>query len=386
MTDHPGPTDPRTASAVIDLGALRANLAAIGALVAPARVMLVVKANAYGHGMLPIARAARRAGIEWLGVATPQEAAALRADGDTGRVLAWLYGEDTELAPHVAAGIDLTAHRPAQLARLAAAARATGSTARVYLKADTGLHRNGARPEDWAALCAAAAEAETDGLIEVVGIWSHFASADSPEDPSIADQQAAYERAGRIAHEHGLRPPIRHLANSAGALATPGSRLDLVRIGIAGYGVDPADGKLAADAGLDLAPVMRLRAQLVAVKPLLAGESVSYGQTWTARTDTVVGLVPLGYADGVPVAASNVASARVGDRLAPIRGRVCMDQLVIDLGAGATERPGDEVVLFGAPEGPRAEDWARETGTIGYEILTRVSGRGPRVLVEEPDA
>jgi alanine racemase len=380
--------DPATASAVIDLGAFSRNIGRIRAAVGTP-VMVVVKADAYGHGIVTCARAARQAGADWLGVATPTEALTVRGSGDQGRLLCWLYGPDEELEPLVASDIDLTVHSPEQLSVAVAAAGAVEQTARVHLKIDTGLSRNGCPAARWAELCETAREAEVLGAIRVVGIWSHFAAADEPGHPSIRRQLDAYADALRVAADQGLQPEVRHLANSAAALTVPEARYDLVRVGIACYGVDPAPG-IAALAGVHLEPVMTLRAQLASVKEIRAGDGVSYGHTWTADRDTVVGLVPLGYADGVPVAASSRAAVRVGDRRAPVRGRICMDQFVIDLGPGAGDQVGDEVVVFGAPAdgptadgptaaGPTAEDWAAYCDTIGYEIITRIGVRVPRV-------
>jgi len=370
--------DPETASAEIDLAAFRANVATLAAHVGPAALMVVVKADAYGHGMAACAREARVAGATWLGVATPTEALTLRAAGDTGRLLCWLYGPSEDLSPLVAADVDVSASGAEEISRLTAAAAVAGRVARVHLKVDTGLTRNGSPEHAWDELFAAAVEAEGAGALELVGLWSHLAAADEPGHPSVALQLAAFDRAHAAARLAGLKPQLRHLANSAGALVLPGARFDLVRVGIAAYGIEPAPG-LAALAGVRLTPVMRLRAQLVLVKRIDAGTGVSYGWTWTAPSDTVVGLVPLGYADGVPRHAGNVAEVEVGGRRAPVRGRVCMDQLVVELGPGSPGRPGDEVTLFGAGEGaPTAADWAEVCGTIGYEIVTRVGARVPR--------
>ena len=367
--------DPATASADIDLAALRANVTTIGAHVGAAQLMIVVKADGYGHGMVECARAARSAGADWLGVATPAEALALRESGDTGPVLAWLYGIDEDLTHLVAAGVDVSAQTPDQLSGLVAAAAAVEAPARVHLKIDTGLARNGATAEAWPELVAAAREAEETGAVEVVGIWSHLAAADEPGHPSVDLQLAAFHRAYEQARAAGLEPTLRHLANSAAALIVPEAWLDLVRVGIAAYGIDPAPG-IATRAGVTLQPVMRLRAQLVNVKRIEAGAGVSYGWTWTADTATVVGLVPLGYADGIPRHASSKAEVTWRGGRAPVRGRVCMDQFVVELGPGARAEPGDEVVLFGSGlEEPRAEDWATWADTIGYEIVTRVGAR-----------
>ena len=378
--------DPVTASAEIDLAAFRANVATLAAHVGDAALMVVVKADAYGHGARACAREARVAGASWLGVATPTEALALRAGGDTGRLLCWLYGPDEDLSALVASDVDVSASSAEELSRLVAAAAVAERVARVHLKVDTGLTRNGAPEEEWDALFAAAAEAQQAGAVEPVGLWTHLTAADEPGHPSVGLQLAAFDRAHQRARRAGLEP-LRHVANSAAALVLPEARLDLVRVGIAAYGVEPAPG-LAALAGVRLAPVMRLRAQLVRVKRIDAGVGVSYGWTWTAPAPTVVGLVPLGYADGVPRHAGNVAEVWVTGRRAPVRGRICMDQLVVELGPGSTAGPGDEVTLFGgyaepgdAEPGdgaPTAADWAGVCGTIGYEIVTRIGARVPR--------
>lgn len=375
--------DPHTASAVIDLAAFRANIAAVAATVAPAQVMMVVKADAYGHGMLPCAAAARRAGVDWLGVATPGEALALRAAGDTGRIFCWLYGPDEDPTALVEAGIDLSASTPGQVEAVAAAARRVGRTARLHLKIDTGLSRNGCPPELWGALVEVAYQAEQGGGLEVVGVWSHFACADQVGDPSNAVQLEAFDLAVAEARGAGLEVPMRHIANSAAALSMPESRYEMVRLGIAGYGIDPADGTLAADAGVQLQPVMTLRAQLVLRKQVPAGTGVSYGYRWRAAEATELGLVALGYADGIPRHGAGRIEMALAGRRVHQRGSVCMDQVVLDLGPGATEQIGDEVVLFGDPRHdeavPTASDWARWCGTIGYEIVTRIGLRVPRI-------
>jgi alanine racemase len=370
--------DPVTASADVDLAAFRANVRTLAAHVGDTALMVVVKADAYGHGVAACAREARIAGASWLGVATPTEALSLRAAGDTGRLLCWLYGPSEDLSPLVAADVDVSASSAEDVSRLTAAAAVVERVARVHLKVDTGLTRNGSPEHAWSELFAAAVEAEGAGAVEVVGLWSHLAAADEPGHPSVPLQLAAFDRAYAAARLAGLQPPLRHLANSAGALVLPEARFDLVRVGIAAYGIEPAPG-LAALAGVELIPVMRLRAQLALVKDIEAGTGVSYGWTWTAPEDTVVGLVPLGYADGVPRHAGNVAEVAVGGRRAPVRGRICMDQLVVELGPGSRAEPGDEVTLFGTGDDvPTAADWAEVCGTIGYEIVTRVGARVPR--------
>ena len=370
--------DPATACAEIDLAAFRANVATLHAH-AGVPIMVVVKADGYGHGMLECAREARAVGADWLGVATAAEALQLREAGDTGPMLSWLYGVDEDLTPLVAADVDVSAQSVDQIGRLIAAAAVAERRARVHLKIDTGLSRNGAPSYDWHQVCAMAAEAEHAGAVEVVGIWSHLAAADEPGHPSVPLQIEAFQQAYEQARAAGLEPTVRHLGNSAGALVVPEARLDLVRVGIAAYGIDPAPG-IAARAGVTLRPVMRLRSQLVNVKDIPAGAGVSYGWTWIAEAATTVGLVPLGYADGIPRHAGNRAWVGWSGALAPVRGRICMDQFVVELGAGHAAKAGDEVIVFGPGDQgePTAADWAAWCDTIGYEIVTRIGVRVPR--------
>jgi alanine racemase len=370
--------DPATACAEIDLAAFRSNVSTLQRN-AGVPVMVIVKADGYGHGMLECAREARTAGAEWLGVATPTEALQLREAGDTGPLLAWLYGVDEDLAPLVAADVDLSAQSVDQIGRLVAAAAMTERRARVHLKIDTGLSRNGAPSYEWQQVCAIAADAERSGAIEVVGIWSHLAAADEPGHPSVPLQIQAFQQAYEQARAAGLEPMLRHLSNSAGALVVPEARLDLVRVGIAAYGIDPAPG-IAALAGVTLRPVMRLRAQLVNVKRISEGAGVSYGWTWTAQAPTTVGLVPLGYGDGIPRHAGNRALVGWSGTRVPIRGRICMDQFVVELGAGRVAEPGDDIIVFGPGDQgePTAGEWAAWCDTIGYEIVTRIGTRVPR--------
>ncbi|GAA1921679.1 alanine racemase [Nocardioides marmoribigeumensis] len=367
------------AELVVDLDAVRANVAHLREVVAPAEVMVVVKADGYGHGMVEVARAARAAGASWLGVAVAEEALALRAAGDTGPLLCWLAVPGEDYAPALAADVVVTASTVDQVAAVASAARSLGRTAGLQLKVDTGLSRSGATAADWPGLVAAARAAEEAGDVEVVGVWSHFACSDEPEHPANDAQEAAFRAALEVATAAGLRPRWRHLANSAAALLRPSSRFDLVRCGLASYGLSPAP-EVRDAAGFGLRPAMTARATLALVKDVPAGAGVSYGHTWTAREDTRVGLVPVGYGDGVPRAASSRAEVLAGGVRARVAGRICMDQLVVDLGAGTAATAGDEVLLWGdgSHGEPTAQDWAEACGTISYEIVTRVGGRFAR--------
>jgi alanine racemase len=364
---------------VVDLAAIRRNVGILRDLVAPdgADVMVVVKADGYGHGMVESAAAARAAGAPWLGVATIDEAVRLRDAGDTGHLLCWLTVPGDDWAAAIERDVDVTAYSVAELAeiRTAIGGRA-GTPARVQLKVDTGLSRGGSTVDLWPDVLAAARAGEADGTWRITGIWSHFACSDEPEHPANAAQERAFRTALAAAEAAGLRPEVRHLANSAGAILRPSSRFDLVRCGIASYGLDPAPG-VSPDLGLE--PAMTVTAPLALTKELHTGASVSYGHTWTSPGETRVGLVPLGYGDGVPRHAGNAADVWVGGKRRPIRGRICMDQFVIDLGDpdGTDAAAGDEVVLFGPGTAgePTADDWARACGTIHYEIVTRMGGR-----------
>jgi alanine racemase len=367
---------PPRAEIVVDLAAIRHNVRLLREIVGPGVAMMtVVKADGYGHGMVPVARAAREAGADWLGVATIDEALALRAAGDTGRVLCWLTVPGEDYAAAAAADLDVTAYSVAELDEMAAA-----GVTRVQLKVDTGLSRGGVARADWVTVFEHARALELRGDLRVTGVWSHFAASDDPDHPANAAQEAAFTEALELAHAAGLDPEVRHLANSAGAVLRPASRHDLVRCGIASYGLDPAPG-VTRDLGLR--PAMTVRADLAMVKRIHAGDGVSYGHTWTAPADTTVGLVPVGYGEGVPRAAGNRVEAWAGGARRPVRGRVCMDQVVIDLGDDVLS-PGDDVVLFGPGDDgePTAQDWAEALDTINYEIVTRIGGRLARRHVD----
>lgn len=370
------------ARAVIDLAAIRANVETLAARAPSAQVMAVVKADGYGHGLVPSARAALAGGATWLGAAQVPEALALRAAGLDARILTWLYAPGAPLADAVAADVDVSVSAPWALDELVAGARQVGRSARVHLKVDTGLGRSGSMPSEFPALLDAALRAEASGEVRVVGIWSHFAWADAPQHPSVRAQAEVFAAMVGLAERRGARLEVRHLANSAATLTNPAVHYDLVRPGIAVYGLSPMPD-LADATELGLVPAMTLEAELVLVKRVPAGQGVAYGHLYTTAAETTLGLVPLGYADGVPRHASERGPVLVGDRRLTVAGRICMDQFVLDLGPEARESAGDRVVLFGPGTGgePTAEDWARASGTIGYEIVTRIGARVPRVYV-----
>ncbi|MDQ0893198.1 alanine racemase [Agromyces ramosus] len=367
--------------AVIDLDAIRGNVAAIARQVAPAQVMAVVKADAYGHGAVPVARAAIAGGAEWLGVADIAEALALRDAGIDAPVLAWLHDPAEAFAPAIEREVDLGVSSAPQLQAIADAAASVARPAAVHLKIDSGLSRNGVAPEEWGAVVAAAARGEREGSLRVRGVFSHLANTSPEEDTR---QLAAFEAALAAASDAGLAPEVRHLASTAAALRMPAARFDLVRIGIGSYGVPPfGDGTTAEELGLR--PAMTLRARVAAVRRVEAGTGASYGHIWRAERPTTLALVPLGYADGVPRQASNRAEVWLAGARRPVVGRIAMDQFVVDVGDDAVA-PGDEVVLFGDPltGAPSADDWGDAADTIGYEIVTRIGARVPRTYVGGP--
>ncbi|MEU6761538.1 alanine racemase [Streptomyces sp. NPDC046853] len=379
-------TETLRARAEIDLAALRANVRSLRAHAPGAAFMAVVKADAYGHGMVPCARAAVDAGATWVGTATPEEALALRAAGIGGRVMCWLWTPGGPWREGVEADLDMSVSGMWALREVVSAARDAGRTARIQLKADTGLGRNGCMPADWPELVSQARQAEAEGLVRVTGIWSHFACADEPGDPSIAAQLTLFREMVAAAEERGIRPEVRHIANSPGTLTLPETHFDLVRPGIAMYGISPVP-QVGTPEDFGLRPVMTLSASLALVKHAPGGHGVSYGHQYVTPGETTLGLVPLGYGDGIPRHASGTGPVLVGGKLRKVAGRVAMDQFVVDLG-GDEPAVGSEAVLFGPGDRgePTAEDWARASGTIAYEIVTRIGSRVPRVHVNErPD-
>lgn len=362
------------ARAVVNLAAIRHNIAALSVLT-DASVMAVVKADGYGHGAIEVARAAVEAGVRWIGVAQSTEALAVAPHVPGATVFAWIYSPTADLAPLIAAGIHLGVSTPEQVRQVAAAASNAATSAKVHVKIDTGMARAGARIETWPALID---EVLARPVLEPVAIWSHLARADDPAAQTTAEQLELFERADAAATARGLNHRIRHLAASAGLLFHPSTHLDLVRTGVAIYGLTP-DGSDPRDHGL--VPAMRLEAEITQVKKVPAGTPVSYGHTATVGP-TWLADVPLGYADGIPRHASNNAVVSINGSLAPQVGRICMDQFVVDIGETAAIA-GDRVVLIG-PDGPRAEDWARAAGTINYTITTQLGPRVPRVYVDVP--
>jgi alanine racemase len=357
----------------IDLAAMRSNIETLRTAVVPAATMVVVKADAYGHGAIESARVAEAAGADWIGVVDISEAIALRAAGIRAPILAWLHGSESDFQAAVDADVDLGISTFEQLER----AGATTGVATIQLKVDTGLSRNGIVEPASGELFRRAAELERDGRVSVRSIWSHLANAGEAAD---REQLRRFMVAVDAARDAGLRPELRHLAATAGALSFVESRLDLVRLGIGVYGLSPLEDRSATELGLR--PVMELSAEIVSVKRVPADSGVSYGYSYRTAAETTLALVPLGYADGIPRSASSAAPVSINGRTYRISGRVAMDQFVVDVGDDEVA-VGDRAILFGdgASGVPSAEDWAASCGTINYEIVTRIGPRVTRVYV-----
>lgn len=366
------------AEARVDLAAIRHNLSLLRERAPRAELMAAVKADAYGHGLVPVSRAMLEAGAGRLGTAFIQEALELRAAGVTAPILAWLITPGEPIGEALRADVEVSASDERLLGEIAGAARETGVTARVHLEADTGMTRGGAPLAAWPGLLRKALELRAEGSVEVVGLWSHFACADIPGHPSVEAQIDAFETALKLAEQAGVAGShvIRHLANSAAVMTLPRAHFDMVRPGIATYGLSPVPE--LGDFGLRQA--MTLVARLALVKRVPEGAGVSYGHLYVTGRETTLGLVPLGYADGVLRHATGRAEVLAGGRRRRVAGRVCMDQFMIDVGDDPL-RAGEEVVLFGPGDQgePTAQEWADSLGTITHEIVTRIGSRVPRV-------
>lgn len=369
-TDRSG----RWAWAEVDLDAIRHNVEALRRMVAPSMLWAVVKANGYGHGAVPVARAALDAGAAGLCVALVQEGEELRAAGIDAPILLLSQQPPEQLDRLVSAGLTPTVYSADAIERLTSVAPADGID--VHLKIDTGMQRVGAAPEDALAL---AASIDGDDRLRLAGVFTHLAAADDPDSSATDRQLDVFAAALDAVRDSGIEPPLVHAANSAGAMRVPAAHRSFVRAGIAIYGISPAPA--LDDLAVELRPAMRLVARVSHVKRVDAGTHVSYG--WRHRFDraTTAVTVPLGYADGVPRRMGTLpdrpgADVLIGGRRCPIVGVVTMDQFVVDVGDERVN-VGDEVVLLGeqGDQRIRAEDWADRLGTIGYEIVCGISAR-----------
>lgn len=368
------------AEAVVDLAAIAHNVRVLREHAGSSQLMTVVKADGYGHGDTQVARAALAAGATELGVATISEALALRRDGITAPVLAWLHPPGTDFAPALQSDVQLALASPRQLHELLAAAKLTGVTANITVKVDTGLRRNGVSAAEYPSMLTALRRAVADEAIRLRGIMSHLAYGDEPDNPFNDVQARRLADMRDEARTQGVHFEIAHLSNSPAAMTRPDLAYDMVRTGIAVYGLSPIPER--GDMGLR--PAMTLKCPVALVRSVPAGDGVSYGHTWIADRDTTLALLPIGYADGVFRTLSGRMSVLINGRLRPNVGRVCMDQFVVDLGPDAGDvSEGDEAILFGpGTDGePIAQDWADVLGSIHYEVVTSPRGRVVRTYL-----
>jgi len=381
--DGPATGGLRPAWAQIDLAAIRHNAGVLAATAAPAQLCAVVKAGGYGHGPVEVAQAALDGGAAWLAVALVEEGLELRAAGVRAPILLLSQPTAAAMSEAVAASLTLTVYTASGLRALVEVVRAAeqAQSFPVHVKVDTGMHRVGTGTGEAVALAVAV---DRDPSLTLEGFWTHLAVSEEIDNPYTAEQLARFDDALATLAEAGVRPPIRHAANSGAAMWHPASRYDLVRCGIALYGLAPGADGVDRPPVPNLRPALALKARVSHVRALPAGERLSYGLRYRLDRDSVIATVPLGYADGVTRALSGTGGqVLVGGRRRPIAGTVTMDQILVDCGPGADVAVGDEVVLLGRQAGDEisAWEWANRTGTIAYEVVCGVSGRVPRLHV-----
>ena len=361
------------AEAIVDLSAIKSNVELLKKT-SGTKLLAVVKADAYGHGLIPVAQAAISAGADYLGVALLEEAVALREAGISAPILAWLVQPGSDFAQAIALDIDIAAASLKALSEISLASQQVQKKARVHLEVDTGMTRGGFLAE-WDQLGAAHVQD-----IEIVGVFSHFARADEPAEKQNQDQMARFAEMVAKLEALGFSHLIKHLSNSAATLKNHAAAFDMVRTGIALYGLSPDVTTLGTSSALALRPAMQLRAALYLVKDVPAGTPVGYGASESTSRDTRLGVITMGYADGIPRIARSAGVWHNGKR-APIIGRVSMDQFVVDLGPDSKAQSGDWVTIFGNGSHGEytADDWGAASQSINYEIVTRIGPRVPRI-------
>jgi alanine racemase len=373
------------AEVLIDLGAIRENIKYLMAK-SGKPALAVVKADGYGHGLLPVAKSALSAGASWLGVALLEEARALRQGGISAPIIAWLTPITDDFASAISEDIDIAIPSLAHLEAITSAARSLGKCARIHLEVDTGMSRGGALNE-WSELVSSAKTDQDSGLIKVIGIWSHFARADEAGHEFNNKQLENFKSAVAEAESVGITPEIIHLSNSAAAINDVDSHFDLLRLGIAIYGLSPDFSHMGSSEKLNLKPAMSIRARIHLVKDIPAGSQVGYGGSAITKVDTKLGVIAMGYSDGIPRNANSSAGVLVGNKRAPIIGRVSMDQFVVDLGRDSSAKAGDWAYIIGSNPSDSytsassytADSWASASATINYEIVTRIAARVKRI-------
>ena len=356
----------------VNLNAISNNIKLVKSKV-QAEILAVVKADAYGHGLVPVAKCAIDAGATWLGVALLEEAISLRESGIKVPIVSWLTPPSADFKKAIELDIDLAIPSLKHLELIVAAGKALGKKPRVHIEVDTGMTRGGLLGE-WPEFLIAAAGAD----IDVVGFWSHFARADEPDEIANQNQLSDFESKLAELIAIGITPKYVHLANSAAILTNSSSHKNIVRLGIAMYGLSPDVKTMGSSQDLDLEPAMTLKAEIHLVKRVPAGSPVGYGGTQITSRDSKLAVIAIGYADGIPRNASSAVGVFAAGRKAAIIGRVSMDQFVVDLGADSNAVAGEVVEVFG-PLGYSIDDWAGASGTINYEIVTRIASRVPRI-------
>jgi alanine racemase len=371
------------ASAEINLSAIKQNFKLIKSRTT-ADVLAVVKADAYGHGLIPVSKALEEAGADWFGTALLEEAINLRKAGILKPIISWLtpLGEDFKSA--IELDIDLGIPSIDLLDEVIKAATLTGKTARIHLEIDTGMSRGGVL-SGWDQLIKSVLAGVNLKQLKVIGIWSHFARADEPDELMNQEQLSLFEEKVNQAKAAGVDAQFVHIANSAALFTNKSAHKNIIRSGIALFGLSPDVKNIGDSLSLGLKPAMKLKAKLNLVKDVRAGSSVGYGGTAVLESDTKLGVVALGYADGIPRNTNNLAGVFVAKKRAPIIGRVSMDQFVVDLGISSTAKTGDEVIVFGDGSGGEytVDEWAKAANTINYEIITRIGPRVPRIYSRE---
>jgi alanine racemase len=373
------------AEVLIDLGAIRENIRYLMAK-SGKPALAVVKADGYGHGLLPVAKSALSAGASWLGVALLEEARALRQGGISAPIIAWLTPITDDFESAINEDIDIAIPSLAHLEVITNAARSLGKCARVHLEVDTGMSRGGALNE-WSELVSEAKNYQDSGLITVIGIWSHFARADELGHEFNKKQLENFKSAVAEAKSVGITPEVIHLSNSAAAINDADSHFDLLRLGIAIYGLSPDVSHMGSSEKLNLKPAMSIRARIHLVKDIPAGSQVGYGGSAITKVDTKLGVIAMGYSDGIPRNANSDAGVLVGNKRAPIIGRVSMDQFVVDLGSDSSAKAGDWAYIIGSNPSDSytsassytADSWASASATINYEIVARIAARVKRI-------
>jgi alanine racemase len=371
------------ARAEVNLAAIAGNLKFVKGKT-KSQVLAVVKADAYGHGLVAVAKAAEEAGADWLGTALLEEAISLRNGGITKPIIAWLTPQGEDFKTAVNLDIDLSISSVELLSEIAAAGKAISKVPRVHIELDTGMSRGGFGDELDTVISEIASQVKS-GAVKVIGIWSHFARADEPGSAMNQSQLSRFNTRVEQLKNAGISSEYLHLANSAASLANPDAHKNIIRWGIGLYGLSPDVNNMGSSSDLGIKSAMKLFSKLQLVKAVKAGQSVGYGSTATTKVDTKLGVVTMGYADGIPRNASDLAGVFVAGKRAALIGRVSMDQFVVDLGAASLAKTGDEVIVFGDGSGGEytIDEWAKACGTINYEIVTRIGTRVPRIYPRE---